>query len=265
MTVLSQTPTAFAQLTAEEAAWDDRLPLRWVVLGGEALHFTDLRRWMAKYGDANPGLVNMYGITETPQDVWSLVHSFGFGFSVWEMWGPLLTGGSVVVMPTETVRDPKALREALRQARPRPVLRGGLRAGLRPALAVADPLLPRVPRGPARLRCTGPELSGGLRGRDHRAADGRPGPPSAEGQRSRTSRLPAAPPTSRRSWHARTRRNARHCSVWRSSRAGCGPPPHTPTRCAAVSWRRSRCSSGAGARSPRASTRRGAGSSRYSI
>ncbi|WUR90408.1 amino acid adenylation domain-containing protein [Streptomyces sp. NBC_01262] len=64
VTVLSQTPTAFKQLVAEEAHWDDRLPLKWVVFGGEALRFADLRPWVTKYEDSAPGLVNMYGITE---------------------------------------------------------------------------------------------------------------------------------------------------------------------------------------------------------
>ncbi|MFG2224974.1 amino acid adenylation domain-containing protein [Streptomyces sp. NPDC048644] len=65
VTVLSQTPTAFNQLIAEDVRHPDRLPLRWVVFGGEALHFSDLKRWTAKYGDDTPALVNMYGITET--------------------------------------------------------------------------------------------------------------------------------------------------------------------------------------------------------
>ena len=65
VTVLSQTPTAFNQLAGEDVRHPDRLPLRWVVFGGEALHFSDLKRWTAKYGDDTPALVNMYGITET--------------------------------------------------------------------------------------------------------------------------------------------------------------------------------------------------------
>ncbi|MEU7995025.1 amino acid adenylation domain-containing protein [Micromonospora sp. NPDC049060] len=65
VTMLSQTPTAFSALAAQEDEYDDRLPLRWVVFGGEALRFADLRPWVAKYGDAAPELVNMYGITET--------------------------------------------------------------------------------------------------------------------------------------------------------------------------------------------------------
>ncbi|GAQ51163.1 non-ribosomal peptide synthetase [Streptomyces acidiscabies] len=65
VTVLSQTPTAFNQLAAEDVRHPERLPLRWVVFGGEALHFSDLKRWADKYGDDAPALVNMYGITET--------------------------------------------------------------------------------------------------------------------------------------------------------------------------------------------------------
>ena len=65
VTVLNQTPTAFNQLVAEDARHPDRLPLRWVIFGGEALHFSDLSRWVGKYGDDSPVLVNMYGITET--------------------------------------------------------------------------------------------------------------------------------------------------------------------------------------------------------
>jgi len=30
-----------------------------------------------------------------PQDTWTLFHSFAFDFSVWEIWGALLTGGRV--------------------------------------------------------------------------------------------------------------------------------------------------------------------------
>ncbi|MFD7202820.1 amino acid adenylation domain-containing protein [Streptomyces sp. NPDC059893] len=64
VTMLSQTPTAFGQLTAEEREHEDRLSVRSVVFGGEALKFSDLAPWIDKYGDATPELVNMYGITE---------------------------------------------------------------------------------------------------------------------------------------------------------------------------------------------------------
>ncbi len=45
----------------------------------------------------------------THTDVWSWCHSPAFDFSVWELWGPLLHGARVVVVPWETVRSPRKL------------------------------------------------------------------------------------------------------------------------------------------------------------
>lgn len=39
-------------------------------------------------------------------DVWTLYHSFAFDFSVWELWGALLYGGRLVVVPHFTARSP---------------------------------------------------------------------------------------------------------------------------------------------------------------
>ena len=39
-------------------------------------------------------------------DVWTLFHSFAFDFSVWELWGALLYGGRVVVVPHRVARSP---------------------------------------------------------------------------------------------------------------------------------------------------------------
>lgn len=39
-------------------------------------------------------------------DRWTLFHSFAFDFSVWEIWGPLLKGGTLVVVPYWTSRTP---------------------------------------------------------------------------------------------------------------------------------------------------------------
>ncbi|HEX6346257.1 amino acid adenylation domain-containing protein [Umezawaea sp.] len=41
-----------------------------------------------------------------PDDVWTLFHSYAFDFSVWELWGPLLRGGRLVVVPHEVSRSP---------------------------------------------------------------------------------------------------------------------------------------------------------------
>ncbi|WP_157115916.1 non-ribosomal peptide synthetase, partial [Nocardia puris] len=47
-------------------------------------------------------------------DVWTLFHSYAFDFSVWELWGPLLFGGSVVVVDYYTSRSPEQFLELLR-------------------------------------------------------------------------------------------------------------------------------------------------------
>ncbi|MER7285839.1 amino acid adenylation domain-containing protein [Streptomyces lydicus] len=66
VTVLNQTPSAFALLLREElrAAPRPPLALRYVVFGGEALDPRALRPWFERHPDG-PQLVNMYGITET--------------------------------------------------------------------------------------------------------------------------------------------------------------------------------------------------------
>ncbi len=46
-------------------------------------------------------------------DVWTLFHSFAFDFSVWELWGALLYGGKVIVVPFWLSRSPEAFRELL--------------------------------------------------------------------------------------------------------------------------------------------------------
>ncbi|MFH8438452.1 amino acid adenylation domain-containing protein [Streptomyces sp. NPDC018007] len=48
-----------------------------------------------------------------PDDVWTLFHSYAFDFSVWELWGALLYGGRVVVVPHATSRDPHAFLRLL--------------------------------------------------------------------------------------------------------------------------------------------------------
>src|SRR5579864_4873665 len=67
VTVLNQTPSAFRQLApfvlASTSTADQTL--RYVIFGGEALELAGLLPWMEQYGDSEPALINMYGITET--------------------------------------------------------------------------------------------------------------------------------------------------------------------------------------------------------
>ena len=64
VTVLTQTPSAFRQLIAN-LSLIDRHSLRLVIFGGEALELQALKPWFDSYGDEQPQLFNMYGITET--------------------------------------------------------------------------------------------------------------------------------------------------------------------------------------------------------
>ena len=49
------------------------------------------------------------------QDVWTLFHSYAFDFSVWEMWGALLYGGRLVIVPYLVTRSPELFYELLCQ------------------------------------------------------------------------------------------------------------------------------------------------------
>lgn len=45
------------------------------------------------------------------QDVWTLFHSYAFDFSVWEIWGALLYGARLVVVPHAVARTPAAFAD----------------------------------------------------------------------------------------------------------------------------------------------------------
>ena len=49
----------------------------------------------------------------SPADAWSWFHSHSFDFSVWELWGALLSGGRAVVVPAATAADPGRLADLL--------------------------------------------------------------------------------------------------------------------------------------------------------
>ncbi|GAA1608855.1 hypothetical protein GCM10009764_36000 [Nocardia ninae] len=48
-----------------------------------------------------------------PQDVWTMFHSYSFDFAVWEMWGALLYGGRLVVVPGSVSRSTAEFAELL--------------------------------------------------------------------------------------------------------------------------------------------------------
>jgi amino acid adenylation domain-containing protein len=58
---------------------------------------------------------SLYGFNE--HDVWTLFHSYAFDFSVWELWGALLYGGRVVVVPYAVSRAPEQFAALLARER----------------------------------------------------------------------------------------------------------------------------------------------------
>ncbi|MCF5709421.1 amino acid adenylation domain-containing protein [Pseudomonas syringae] len=61
---------------------------------------------------AHHNLMRLFAATDdwfafNEQDVWTLFHSFAFDFSVWEIFGALLHGGRLVIVPRETSRSPE--------------------------------------------------------------------------------------------------------------------------------------------------------------
>ena len=51
------------------------------------------------------------------QDVWTLFHSYAFDFSVWEIWGALLYGGRLVIVPYSVSRTPEDFYKLLCEER----------------------------------------------------------------------------------------------------------------------------------------------------
>lgn len=62
------------------------------------------------------GVINMVEaicsqLKPSGDDVWTVFHSHSFDLSVWEIWGCLLSGGTLVVVDHATARDPEAFYE----------------------------------------------------------------------------------------------------------------------------------------------------------
>jgi len=64
VTVLNQTPQALYRFI-DVAIHKEKLPLKYVVFGGEPLNGKRLKPWTQYYGYSQPKLVHVYGITET--------------------------------------------------------------------------------------------------------------------------------------------------------------------------------------------------------
>ncbi|WP_042832379.1 AMP-binding protein, partial [Streptomyces rimosus] len=113
------------------------------------------------------------GLDFRPGDVTPLLHSHTFDLSVWEMWGPLLHGARLVVVPHEESRAPAELlrllvREGVTQLHHTPTAFEQLTHALREHPGLAGELaLRRVELGaesvPARTAREGRELLPGAR------------------------------------------------------------------------------------------------------
>ncbi len=73
-------------------------------------------------GIAHANVLRLFAATEqeyrlNAEDVWTLFHSSAFDFSVWELWGALLYGGRVVVVPYWVSRCPESFHQLLRDQR----------------------------------------------------------------------------------------------------------------------------------------------------
>ena len=106
VTVLNQSPTAFTQLMLADSAAPKLTALRTVILAAEKLEVASLKPWFARYGDNQPQLWNLYGITETTvfvsyrrittADTNSTNSPIGVAFPGWELHvldGELWVGG----------------------------------------------------------------------------------------------------------------------------------------------------------------------------
>jgi tyrocidine synthetase-3 len=60
---------------------------------------------------------NKFPFDFSPYDIWTMFHSFCFDFSVWEIYGALLYGGKVIVVPGMTARDTGAFLKLLEKER----------------------------------------------------------------------------------------------------------------------------------------------------
>jgi len=67
---------------------------------------------------SHANVIRLFASTEnwfqfSQDDVWTLFHSYAFDFSVWEIWGALLYGGKLVIVPYFVSRAPEAFYQLL--------------------------------------------------------------------------------------------------------------------------------------------------------
>jgi amino acid adenylation domain-containing protein/thioester reductase-like protein len=114
-------PHTDAELVALDEHWDEIAQKPVVNLDADTLGVSSRHLSYVIYTSGSTGkpkgvmvehhnVTRLFAATEkwfgfNDRDVWTLFHSFAFDFSVWELWGALLHGGRVVVVPNLTARS----------------------------------------------------------------------------------------------------------------------------------------------------------------
>ncbi|HJX28273.1 MAG TPA: amino acid adenylation domain-containing protein, partial [Thermoanaerobaculia bacterium] len=108
-------PATVARVVLEEVTAPDRLPARSGVGPGNLAYviYTSGSTGRPKGVQVtHANVTRLFAATQDrfrfgPDDVWTFFHSFAFDFSVWEIWGALLYGGRLVVVPRQVTRSPE--------------------------------------------------------------------------------------------------------------------------------------------------------------
>jgi amino acid adenylation domain-containing protein len=109
-----------AKLVFLDADWSEisREPTENPYSGVQADHLAYVIYTSGSTGKPKGALISHYNVVRLFQatqawfqfaqrDVWTLFHSYAFDFSVWELWGALLYGGRLVVVPFSVSRTPE--------------------------------------------------------------------------------------------------------------------------------------------------------------
>ena len=101
VTVLSQTPSAFAQLVEADRVQPEPLALRLVIFGGEPLDTRLLLQWFDHHPETECRMVNMFGITETTVHVTAETITRADALAASRSVGRALPGWHLYVMDAE--------------------------------------------------------------------------------------------------------------------------------------------------------------------